>query len=65
MRIEYVKSEIKKRVNSKQYVNFDEISIQTGFNSKPHFYTVFKQFTGLTPKEYLKFCIDEKKSKRN
>ena len=65
MRIEYVKSEIKKRVNSKQYVNFDEISIQTGFSSKPHFYRVFKQFTGLTTKEYLKFCIDEKKSKRN
>jgi len=32
--------------------SIDEIAVSTGFSSRPHFCTVFKKHTGLTPNEW-------------
>ena len=42
-------------LHSQNKLDFDYISEMSGFNSKTHFYRVFKQITGLTPKQYLSF----------
>ena len=34
--------------------SIDEIAVSTGFSSRPHFCTVFKKHTGLTPNEWRK-----------
>ena len=41
--------------NKKQVLDYDDIAEISGFNSKSHFYRVFKQLSGLTPKQYLDF----------
>lgn len=59
LRITYAKALINKTIKSKEKINFDHIAEQTGFNSKTHFYRIFKQFVELTPNEYVKFCKEE------
>ncbi|TXB63174.1 AraC family transcriptional regulator [Phaeodactylibacter luteus] len=49
-RIEYAKS----LLEANPELNTDSLSEEVGFNSRATFYRAFKQFTGLTPGEYVK-----------
>lgn len=53
---EYRIEEVKKRLPDPSYSNLtlDAIARESGFNSSASFYRVFKQSTGLTPKQFLK-----------
>jgi len=57
-RIEFAKAKISKLACEEAYLSFDDIASQSGFNSKSHFYRVFKQITELTPRQYLMFSKD-------
>jgi AraC-like DNA-binding protein len=48
--------ESKKLLESDVYfkITIETIAIKSGFNSKSPFYTSFKKFTGMTPREYVK-----------
>ncbi len=52
----YRVEEVKRRLPDTKYAHLtlDAIARDCGFNSSASFYRVFKQQTGLTPKEYLK-----------
>ncbi len=53
---EYRLKEVKKRMLSDKYKNYTILSIalESGFNSKSTFNTLFKNYTGMTPSEYRK-----------
>lgn len=55
--------EVKKRMSSGEYKNYTLIAIafDSGFNSKASFNRIFKKQTGLTPSQYLKETLKEKK----
>jgi len=36
-------------------LSLEDIALSSGFNSKTQFYRVFRQITGLTPKQYLSY----------
>lgn len=46
---------VKQKLESTQYQNYTLLAIgeESGFNSKSSFYRVFKEYTGVTPAEYL------------
>ncbi len=52
-RVQEAKKLIKQLINSNSYINNNEISEKSGFNSITTFYRGFKKHTGLTPKEYI------------
>lgn len=54
-RIDHAKALISKKAIEDQWVSYDDIAVKSGFNSKTHFYRVFKQITGLTPNQYFQF----------
>lgn len=56
-RIEEVKKKLSED-NSKEN-NILTIALETGFNSKSTFNTVFKKIEGVTPSEYRKQCKNE------
>ena len=53
---EYRLEEVKKKMLSNKYTNYTilGIALETGFNSKSSFNTLFKSYTGMTPSEYMK-----------
>lgn len=40
-------------------LGIEEIALSSGFNSITQFYRVFKQMTGLTPKQYLDYVREQ------
>jgi AraC-like DNA-binding protein len=51
-RVDEAKRLIEKMVNDKSLHNIEAIHTEAGFNSPSSFYRIFRNFTGLTPKEY-------------
>lgn len=53
---EYRLEEVKKRMLSDKFINYTilGIALESGFNSKSTFNTLFKNYTGITPSEYRK-----------
>jgi len=52
-RVAYSKTMIQEKIQSSSgYVDFEDIAQGSGFNSVTQFYRVFKQMTGLTPRQY-------------
>lgn len=61
LRVELAKSELK---NGKLMDHSMEgIWMKAGFTSKTSFFVTFKEVTGLTPLEYVKFIVEESKAK--
>ncbi|NLF43454.1 MAG: AraC family transcriptional regulator [Bacteroidales bacterium] len=49
---EYRVEEVKKQIIIKKHYSMEAIGFECGFNSKSAFFSVFKNFTGLTPLQY-------------
>lgn len=62
-RINFAKEKIIE-LSKKKNIDFDDIAEISGFNSKSHFYRVFKQITGLTPKQYVSFVEESNHNKK-
>jgi methylphosphotriester-DNA--protein-cysteine methyltransferase len=59
LRVELAKSELKKGKLLEH--SMEGIWMKAGFTSKTSFFVSFKEVTGLTPLEYVKFVVDETK----
>jgi len=59
LRVELAKSELKKGKLLEH--SMEGIWMKAGFTSKTSFFVSFKEVTGLTPLEYVKFIVDETK----
>ena len=59
LRVELAKSELKKGKLLEH--SMEGIWMKAGFTSKTSFFVSFKEITGLTPLEYVKFVVDETK----
>ncbi|NGZ90778.1 AraC family transcriptional regulator [Psychroflexus maritimus] len=63
-RIRFTKEKIVE-LQDQEYLNFNDIAAMSGFNSTSHFYRVFKQITGLTPRQYLKFIQESNQNRES
>ena len=61
-RIDEAKRIIENGIQNTEQINLSEIYTSAGFNTTVSFYRVFKQVTGLTPKEYLNEIRKEARS---
>jgi AraC-like DNA-binding protein len=43
------------QLNNRQFTKLTEIAFENGYSDQSHFIRTFKEFTRITPKEYLKF----------
>ena len=47
------------QLNQRQFKHFSDIAFNNDYADQSHFIRAFKEFTNLTPKEYLKFGRNE------
>jgi AraC-like DNA-binding protein len=47
------------QLNNRQFVKLSDIAFTNGYADQSHYIRAFKEFTGITPKEYLKFGQSE------
>ncbi|HEX6428081.1 MAG TPA: AraC family transcriptional regulator, partial [Niastella sp.] len=43
------------QLNNRQFNKLTDIAFANGYADQSHYIRAFKEFTGITPKEYLKF----------
>lgn len=43
------------QLNHKRFINLSDIAFENGYADQSHYIRAFKEFTGITPKEYLNF----------
>jgi AraC-like DNA-binding protein len=47
------------QLNGRQFSKLSDLAFSNGYADQSHYIRAFKEFTGITPKEYLKFGQDE------